>query len=222
MSIRGISSSAVLFVLVSAVLLGCSKPPAESSSSGFASGQTSAVSSSMASIAPPAYAAQPSSAAVQEDPVKALLLTIQKEAQQGRVINCEFPVEKTCIEDVQKKWGQEGQSEYVAAAKGIYAAYPKKGMVFGYNKGSQIFEVRTFDSQLKSIPMSKVIEVFGKPAHDVKNDKEEILGYVINEKYKILFVFPKTDAKDLALDHYSVFYPQGTVNYMADDPGREW
>ncbi len=220
MSSRRIILSAVLFVLV--VLSGCSKSPADSSSSGFVSAQASAASSSMAPITPPAYAAQPSSSAAQEDSVKTLLLTIQKEAQQGKVINCEFPVEKTCIEDVQKKWGQEDQSEYVAAAKGVYATYIKKGIAFGYNKGSQIFEVRTFDSQLKNLPLSKVVEVFGKPAHDVKNEKEDITGYVINEKYKILFVFPKTDAKDPVLDHYSVFYPQGTVNYMADDLGREW
>ncbi|MHB8076606.1 alpha/beta fold hydrolase [Desulfosporosinus fructosivorans] len=24
------------------------------------------------------------------------------------------------------------------------------------------------------------------------------------------------------MDHYNVLYPQGTVNSMADDPGRQW
>jgi hypothetical protein len=221
MSIRKTVFSAALLVLAIAVLSGCANPPAGGSSSGTGSQQASAV-SSMASIAPPSYAPQPSSAAAPEDSVKALLLNIQKESQQGKVINCEFPVESTCIEDIQKKWGPEDQSGYVAAAKGVYATYIKKGMVFGYNKGSQIFEARTFDDHLENVSMSKVIEVFGKPAHDVKNDKEEIIGYVINEKYKILFVFPNMGTKDPVLDHYSVFYPQGTVNYMADDPGREW
>ncbi|BAH07676.1 YjgB family protein [Clostridium kluyveri] len=81
------------------------------------------------------------------------------------------------------------------------------------NKGSRIFEVRSFDSGIKKITLSKVKEVFGTPAYDVKSNGEEIIGYVATKEFKILFVFPQSESnnKDLLLDHYSVLYPQGTL-----------
>jgi hypothetical protein len=160
----------------------------------------------------------------QDDPQKTFLLNLQKEAQEGKVIRCEFPVETKTIEDVQEKWGKEDKSEYIASAKGIYNTYSKHNIVFGFNKGSQLFEVRSFDSQLKEFSLSKVEEVFGKPDYNVKSGNENIIGYVVSKEFKILLVFPnpKTSGDDPKLDHYSVFYPQGTVNLMADDPGRQW
>ncbi|NLX02488.1 MAG: hypothetical protein GXY40_08160 [Syntrophomonadaceae bacterium] len=46
----------------------------------------------------------------------------------------------------------------------------------------------------------------------------------MGDEFKIRFVFPaagKTNPEP-TLDHISVFYPQGTVNQMADDPGIQW
>lgn len=218
-------SLAYCAVLILCLILqvGCSKPGNESSS----------VSPKQAVSAPSSGTALPSGitasvprglSAPQEDAYKDLLISIQKEARQGRVIGCEFPVETKCIEDVQEAWGKEDKSEYVASAKGTYAVYNKKNMVFGFNKGSQLFEVRTFDSKLKDITLAEVEDVFGKPAHDVFSGSEKVLGYVVTEKYKLLLVFAnaKADGENAKLDHYSVFYPRGTVNSMADDPGREW
>ncbi|HEX3040233.1 MAG TPA: YjgB family protein [Caproiciproducens sp.] len=210
-------------ILCAALPAGCSKPG--NGSSAVSSGQAVSAPSSGAASSSGATASVPRGlSAPQEDAYKDLLISIQKEARQGKVIGCEFPVETKCIEDVQKAWGKEDKSEYVASAKGTYAVYNKKNMVFGFNKGSQLFEVRTFDSKLKDITLAEAEDVFGKPAHDVFSGSEEILGYVVSEKYKLLLVFAsaKADGENAKLDHYSVFYPQGTVNYMADDPGREW
>ncbi len=208
-------------ILCAALPAGCSKPGNESSAVSSVQA-VSAPSSGAASSSETSASVPRSLSAPQEN--KDLLISIQKEARQGRVIDCEFPVEAKCIEDVQKVWGKEDKSEYVASAKGTYAVYNKKNMVFGFNKGSQLFEVRTFDSRLKDITMAEVKDVFGKPSHDVFSGSEEILGYVVTEKYKLLLVFAnaKTDGENAKLDHYLVFYPQGTVNFMADDPGREW
>ena len=155
------------------------------------------------------------------DTQKILLNQISQLAQQGKIINCEFPVEKTVIDTVEEKWGKPDKVDYVAQAKGSYATYGKHKVVFGFNKGSQIFDVRSFDDQVKQITMSKVKEVLGKPGNTLQYDTEDMLVYQAGENYELLFIFPKANQQDAdpKLDHYNVFYPRGTVNLMADDPG---
>ena len=155
---------------------------------------------------------------------KMLLETINKSAVQGKVINCDFPVKYTVIGVVREKWGKPDKSEWIPQAKGMYDTYSKHNVVFGYGKGDQIFEVRSFDSRLGQITLSMVKEVFGVPAYDVKYNGEEIIGYTTGKEFKILFVFPQPtkDSSDAILKHYSVLYPAGTVNMMANDPGRQW
>lgn len=159
-----------------------------------------------------------------EDSTNKLLSDIMELAKIGKVISCDFPAKTTNIEDIEEKWGKPNETDWIAAAKGVYATYPKHNIALGFNKGSQIFEVRSFDNKIKKIPLSKVKEVFGVPAYDVKVEGEEIIGYVASKDFKILLVFPEPTKENPnpLLDHYSVFYPRGTVNLMADDPGREW
>ena len=163
-------------------------------------------------------------APVQNESQKKVLSDILRLAKEGKIINCEFPAKSTVIEDIEKKWGMPDSTDYVAAAKGSYATFLKKNVVFGFNKGSQIFEVRSLSKDLNKISMEMVKQTFGTPAYDVKTKSEEIIGYVVNEYFKLLFVFPKSSLikSDQFLDHYSVLYPRGTVNNMADDPGRQW
>lgn len=49
--------------------------------------------------------------------------------------------------------------------------------------------------------------------------KRALLKWVV-----ILLVFPRASNTnpDPSLDHYSILYPQGTVNNMANDSGRQW
>nr|WP_319487362.1 YjgB family protein [uncultured Caproiciproducens sp.] len=204
-----------------AVFTGCSNPNSSSSQ------QSSSAASVSSAAAPSSAASVASSTPESSQPIDAqttLLQLIMKTAKQGKVINSDFAVKSNVIEDVQDKWGKEDKSEYIAAAKGTYATYAKKGVAFGFNKGSQIFEVRSFDSQIQAITLSKAQEIFGKPDHDAASGSERIIGYVVSKEYKILMVFPdsKANGEDAKLDHYSVFYPDGTINMMADDPGRQW
>ncbi len=144
-------------------------------------------------------------------------------AKKGKIIDCEFPVKTSVIDDVTNKWGKADKTEYIASAKGTYATFSKQKIAFGFNKGAQIFEARTFDSALSTITLSKAKEVFGKPAYTSTTKTEDIIGYTAGKEFKILLVFPKADGKtDPVLNHYSVLYPDGTVNTMADDPGRQW
>jgi len=159
-----------------------------------------------------------------KDAQAALLNEILQLARQGKTINCELPVETTVIETVKQKWGEPDQEEYIAAAKGRYATYSKHNAAFGVNKGEQIFDVRSFDNSLKDIKMSNVKEILGTPANTHNYDTEDMLVYKAGEKYQLLFIFPKATQQnpDPQLDHYNVFYPQGTVNSMAGDPGLKY
>jgi hypothetical protein len=155
---------------------------------------------------------------------KSILNNIKNLALQGKIINSTFPVKSTVIEDVEKKLGKPDKTEWIPTAKGTYTTFSKYNVVFGFNKGSQIFEARSFDSQLGQISLSMVKEVFGTPAYDAKSNSEEIIGYTAGKEFKILFVFPRSvkGNSNPMLKHYSVLYPNGTVNSMADDPGRKW
>lgn len=158
------------------------------------------------------------------DSQAALLKEITQLAPQGKTINCEFPVEKTVIETVKQKWGDPDKEEYIAAAKGRYATYSQRNAAFGINKGEQIFDVRSFDPRLKEIKMSKVKEVLGTPENTHHYATQDMLVYRAGEKYQLLFIFPTATQQnpDPQLDHYNIFYPDGTVNSMADDPGIKY
>jgi hypothetical protein len=159
-----------------------------------------------------------------DDLQKTLLTNMMSLAKQGKIINSEFPVKTTIIDSVEKKLGKPDSADWIPKAKGIYAVYSKYNVAFGFNKGSQIFEVRSFDDSLSKISLSMVKKAYGTPAYDVQTNNEKIIGYTAGSEYKILLVFskPENGSNDPVLDHYSVFYPRGTVNMMADDPGRQW
>lgn len=165
-----------------------------------------------------------SSTPQQDNSQNTILENIKKLAVQGKVINCDFAVDSMIIDDVIAKWGEPDKSDYVGQAKGSYSTYSKHNLVFGWNKGLRIFEVRSFDNKLNKISLSMTKNFFGTPAYDVKSNGQEIIGYVSTKDYKILLVFPQAteEHKDPLMDHYSVLYPKGTTNLMADDPGREW
>lgn len=154
-----------------------------------------------------------------------LLEMIVELAKQGKVLDCPFAAGQTVFDDVEEEWGKADNTDYVASAKGTYATYSSRGYVFGINKGYQVFEVRSFGKKIKDITLSHVKEVLGDPDKVLDYPGQDILGYNAGTDYKLEFVFPEPseeDNHDPSLDHYNVLYPPGTVNMMADDPGRQW
>ena len=160
----------------------------------------------------------------EENSQKELIDNITQLAKKGKIINSEFQVKSTTIQDVEEKLGKADTSDFVSEAKGVYYTFSKANVAFGCNKGDQIFEARSFDSKLGELSLSNVKKVLGEPAYSSKYDNEQIIGYTAGAEFKILFVFKESQngENDLVLDHYSVLYPKGTGNNMADDPGREW
>lgn len=153
-----------------------------------------------------------------------LLGNIRTFATKGRIINCEYPVKDTNLSTIEKRWGKADNSTWVSSAKGLYSTYKKHNVVFGSNKGAQIFEARSLDPRLTKISLSMVKMNFGNPQHNVTTGGEQIIGYAIGKEFKLLFVFPKPTKSNPnpSMRHYSVLYPAGTVNSMAGDPGRQW
>lgn len=158
------------------------------------------------------------------DSIRSLLSNIMTLAKQGKVINSDFSVKSNTIEDVKKVLGKADKTDWVAAAKGLYATYASHNVVFGINKGEQIFEIRSYDSRLKEITLAKAKEALGTPEYDAKSNGQEIIGYTISSEFKVEMVFPQvtSDNPNPVMDHYNVLYPHGTINIMADDPGRQW
>lgn len=66
-------------------------------------------------------------------------------ARQGKLINSEFAAEKTIIEAVEK-WGKPDKTDYVPEARGTFVTYMGRGVVLGFNKGAQVFDIRSYDS----------------------------------------------------------------------------
>jgi hypothetical protein len=153
-----------------------------------------------------------------------LLAKMMSMAKQGKIISIDFAVKTTNIDEVEKVWGKADKTDWVAAAKGQYSTYSKYNVVIGFNKGGQIFEARSNSNQLMGITLAEAKEVLGTPAHDAKVNGQEIIGYRANSSFKLELVFPQpTNSKpNPVIDHYNVLYPEGTVNSMADDPGRQW
>lgn len=153
-----------------------------------------------------------------------LLGQMKANAAKGAAVGVPFAVETTTIDTVEAKWGKPDSRTYIASAKGVYDAYAKHAAAFGFNKGEQIFEVRSLSSALAAASLSDVKAAYGKPAYTRATKTQLILGYAASAKYRMLLVFalPTAKAPNPKLAHYSVFYPAGTVNLMADDPGRQW
>jgi hypothetical protein len=153
-----------------------------------------------------------------------LLSKMMSMAKEGKIIGRDFAVKTTNIDEVEKAWGKADQTDLVAAAKGTYATYSKYNVVFGFNKGGQIFEARSNSSQLKGITLAVAKKVLGTPAYDAKVNDQEMIGYRVNSSFKLELVFPQptNSNPNPVIDHYNVLYPEGTVNSMADDPGRQW
>ncbi len=155
-----------------------------------------------------------------------LLNQIVNLAKEGKIIHFDYVADGSVnIYDIEDQWGEPQSSEWIPEAKGEYTTYPDKGIVFGSNKGGAIFEIRSFDTGLNDVTIDMALSKLGEtPEHDVMLDSQRIIGYTMTDDYKLLLVFqkPANEKEAWVLDHYSVFYPRGTVNMMADDPGREW
>lgn len=153
-----------------------------------------------------------------------LLQEIEKSAREGKVPGCEYAVKSSVADDVEKAWGKPDKNEYIAAAKGTFATYTSRGIVIGSNKGMQIFDIRSYNDDIKVIRASDLAKIYGQADKTLSYDGQQMIGYQMGAEFRLRFIFPAATKSNPnpSLDHLSVLYPAGSVNSMADDPGIEW
>lgn len=140
---------------------------------------------------------------------------MMKLAAEGRVAHSDFAVEHGLMDDVEKEWGEPDKDEF--AGQGMYATYEKRHIVFGYNKGMQLFDVRSDDPEVQKLTLEDVVKALGKSKDVRETGGDAIYVYKASPDYELKFIVPKPTAKNPNphVDHISVFYPQGAKNLMA-------
>jgi len=131
-------------------------------------------------------------------------------AKQGKVPGVEYAAHSGLIDEVEQAWGKPDRDE--TAGKGMYATYNDKKVVFGYNKGSQIFDVRSSAAQFRKLTLKQIEGTLGKPDDIKQNGKDMIYTYTANKQYQLKFIIPASTGK---VDHISVFSEQDSINNMA-------
>ncbi|MFK4413362.1 hypothetical protein ABH961_001899 [Bacillus sp. RC251] len=131
-------------------------------------------------------------------------------AKEGKVPNVPFAAHTGDIEEIEKAWGKADKTEQ--AGNGIYATFTNKNVSFGFNKGSQVFDVRSYHAELKSITLQDIEKALGKPASIKVNGEDKIYVYRVNNQFELKFIIPKSTGK---INHISVFSPEDSINKMA-------
>ncbi|ANS74280.1 hypothetical protein AWM70_06510 [Paenibacillus yonginensis] len=166
-----------------------------------------------ASVTPPAGAnegtepsAPPEQPSSTEDQIKQLL----ELAKKGEAPGIPFAAHDSLIDDVTQAWGKADKED--SAGSGFYATYAKKNAVFGYNKGSQLFDVRSSSPELQKLTLEEIESALGKPVSIKKNGADTIYIYTASDQFQLKFIIPASTGK---VDHISVFSPKDSVNNMA-------
>ncbi|MEK4464474.1 YjgB family protein [Paenibacillus sp. FSL H8-0315] len=131
-------------------------------------------------------------------------------AKKGKVPGVKYAAHTGLIDEVEADWGKPDQQE--SAGKGIYATYTDRHVVFGFNKGSLIFDVRSSDSALQKLTLKQIEATLGKSDDTKVNGEDKIYTYQANDQYQLKFIIPSSTG---TVDHISVFSEQDSFNNMA-------
>ncbi|MNB80630.1 hypothetical protein D3C75_273960 [compost metagenome] len=165
--------------------------------------------------APPATAAAPDTAAGNTSGAVAAdsagqLKELLELARQGKVPGVEYAAHSGMIDEVEAAWGEPDTKE--SAGKGIYSTYSAKHVVFGSNKGSKIFDVRSSAADLQQLTLKEIEQTLGKPDDTAVNGNDKIYIYQAGKEYQLKFIIPEATG---TVDHISVFSEQDSFNNMA-------
>ncbi|MNO49743.1 hypothetical protein D3C76_401010 [compost metagenome] len=162
-----------------------------------------------AAASPSAAGGGDSSAPVPQDSSK-LVEELLQLAREGKVPGVEYAAHTGLIDEVEADWGEPDTKE--SAGKGIYATYSKKHVVFGFNKGSRIFDVRSSAADLQKLTLKEIEAVLGEPEKTAVNGGDKIYMYQAGKQYELKFIIPDASG---TVDHISVFSEQDSINNMA-------
>lgn len=146
-----------------------------------------------------------------------LLQNIRDLAKDGQAWGTPYRVEKDVFDQVEKEWGKP---DVVSTVNGItYNTYLDRGIVFAFNKGMQLVDIRSYTPQVQAITLAEVNQALGKPQSVANVAGQTIYTYQVSDAYELKIVFSGiangTLDSTLYIDHVNVFYPRGTINNMA-------
>ncbi|WP_341281728.1 YjgB family protein [Paenibacillus sp. FSL H8-0537] len=131
-------------------------------------------------------------------------------AKEGKIPEVNYAAHIALFDEIEQDWGKADSTE--AAGKGIYAAYTKRGVTIGFNKGMKVFDMRSYATNLQQLSYADIEKSLGKADETATNGDDQICVYKVNDQYQLKFIIPKATGK---VDHISVFSPQDAKNNMA-------
>ncbi|USG65225.1 YjgB family protein [Brevibacillus ruminantium] len=146
-----------------------------------------------------------------------MLTAVRDMAKEGKLLGVEYPVENSVFDTVEKEWGKPDRLNMVNGIS--YASYRIPGIVFAFNKGMQIVDIRSYDTRLQALTPADVKTALGKPTAIANVAGETIYTYNVTDEYELKFVFsgivtPQNE-KTLLVDHVNLQFPRGMKNLMA-------
>jgi peptidoglycan-N-acetylglucosamine deacetylase len=144
-----------------------------------------------------------------------LPLQILELARQGNVMNNEFVAGINSIYEVEQKWGSPDKVDQ--AGSGQYATYDKHLMTFGYNNTRQLFDIRSYEQELKKLTLPLIVQALGEADKKIDNGNEFIYIYQATKDIQLKFVIPQATGK---VDHISVVNTTADTDYFLDIVGK--
>ena len=143
-----------------------------------------------------------------------LIAAIVEWGEVGKVLDCDVVL--GTAEDTSFILGDNG------VADGCFIVYEEEYLTFHHTHGSLIGEARNFNPMLNQLHRSDIERYFGEYDYISETDIGElVLGYIINDDFRIKFVFATTEG-DAYLHHYNLFMPEAYRNSMANNVPKEW
>lgn len=149
------------------------------------------------------------------DPSGDLLNNMMDWAEKGTVKGSSFNALDSTMKQVKIDWGEPDKVEH--AGYGFYADFNEKKIALGYNKFGDIFDVRSYDDNLKKVTDNMVVAALGQPADIRDNTVENIYVYNPNPEIQLKIIIPKSTN---AIDHISVFNPMKANDYTLEIRGK--
>ncbi|MCJ8008549.1 polysaccharide deacetylase family protein [Lederbergia wuyishanensis] len=142
---------------------------------------------------------------------------IMKLASKGMVIDSPFNVFESSIQQVKSSWGEPEQIDEVAG--GSYATYKERNTVFGFNPEGEIYDLRSYNENLRELTMEKVEHELGQPKDMRKNNQESIYVYELQNNTELKFIISSNTKR---VDHISIYNPARikTQQYVLDIKGN--
>ncbi|MCH1627905.1 polysaccharide deacetylase family protein [Ferdinandcohnia quinoae] len=151
------------------------------------------------------------------DPSYIELEKIMNEAKKGKIQESAFTIFESTTELVKADMGEPDKVDQ--AGEGFYATYEKKQVVFGYNIGGEIFDIRSYSPKLHEITEEVVKHSYGEPDVIRKVNDESIYVYKVGANVELKIIISN---QSKVIDHVSVYNPQRieAIAYLLDIKGE--